>query len=310
MNILVTGATGFIGSHLCWALLQQGHEIFALSHSGKTERIAPLLSDKRLHLLSGDISSLPTMQEIMKAGKIDAVAHLAATPSHGSKEASQNLTDFESNTRGTLNVVHSCLLAQVPIVVYASAMGVYGTPKYLPVDEDHPKNPIEFISLSKLQGESYCEFYARNYGLHALVLRYAGVYGPGKVKGAVYNFTEMALRDQPLPVSSGGNQTRDLVYVGDVVSATVKALEAAGEVTFDVFNIGSGRETSVNELAAKVIRATGAHIDFRYAPASPEDRFVLDITKAQRVLNYQPRPLDDTLAEFALFLKSGIKSGV
>jgi len=305
MNILVTGATGFIGSHLCRALLGENHEVFALSHSGNNERIASLLNRKRFYVVSGDVCSLSATQEIMDKNKIDAVIHLAATPSHGPKEASHNLAHFDSNVRGTLNVVHACLLTGVPRIIYASGMGVYGAPEYLPVDENHPKNPLDFLGLTKWQGENCCEFYAQNYGLHTVVLRYAGVYGPSKSKGAIYNFIQAALREQPFQIASDGNQTRDLVYVGDVVSATVKALDILSEATFDVFNIGSGRETSLNELATKVIKATGASIDFGYVPASSDDRFVLAIAKAKRVLGYQPRSLEDALADFIQFLKSG-----
>ena len=237
---------------------------------------------------------------------MDAVIHLAATPSHGPKEANYNLAHFENNTMGTLNVVHSCLLTEVFKVIYASAMGVYGKPEYLPVDENHPKKPLNFFNLTKLQGESYCKFYAQNYGLHAVVLRYAGVYGLGKSKGAIYNFIQAAWRGQPFEISSDGNQTRDFVYVGDVVKATVRALDTINEVTFDVINIGSGRETSLNELGTEVIGITGANIDFEYVPGDSDDRFVLDIAKAQRVLGYQPHSLEDGLAELVQSLKSGV----
>lgn len=304
MNIFVTGANGFIGSHVCRTLLKNNYEVFALCHSEKIEHIAPLLSNRHFHRINGDVSSLSAMEGIMKRNKIEAVIHLAATPSHGSKDASNNSAHFRTNTEGTLNVVHSCLLTQVPKMIYASVMGVYGRPEYLPVNENHPKKPRDFQSLSKLQGESYCEFYAQNYDLHVVALRYAGVYGPGKKKGIIYDFIQAALRDQHFQISSDGNQTRDLVYVGDVVNATMRALDIASEVTFDVFNIGSGRETSVNEVASKIIKATGANIDFRYVPASSDDRFVLDIAKAQQVLNYQPRSLDDGLSEFISFLRS------
>lgn len=305
MNILVTGATGFIGSHLCRALLEENHEVLALSHSRGKERIAPLLSHRCFHLVSGDICSLAGMQEIMKTNKIDAVIHLAAYAPSASQEIIHIPAYLENNVKGTLNMLQSSLLAKCSMVIYASSRDVYGVPEYLPVDESHPKRPLNFYGLTKLQGESYCEFYAQNYGLHVVVLRYAGVYGPSKSKGAIYNFIQAALREQPFQISSDGNQTRDFVYVGDVVSATVKTLGVVSEVTFDIFNIGSGRETSLNELATEVIKATGANIDFEYVPASSSDRFALDIAKAQQALNYQPRPLDDALAEFIQSLKSG-----
>lgn len=306
MRVLVTGAGGFIGSHLCRALLEENHEVFALSRSEKNERIVSLLSQRRFHLVHGDLRTLPTLQEIMKTNRIDTVIHLAATPSHGSKEEHLNFAHFETNARGTLNVVHSCLLTGVSKIIYASGMGVYGQPQYLPVDENHPKKPIDFISLTKLQAENYCEFYAEHYNIHTVVLRYAGVYGFGKTKGAVYNFTKQVLNGELPQISSDGNQTKDLVYVGDVVNATLKALDIADDTAFDVFNVGSGRETSINELLSTIIEIIGADIDFRYTPKKSNDRFVLDITKAQKVLGYHPKSLNASLSEYIQQIKSGI----
>lgn len=304
MRVLVTGATGFVGSHVCQALLAENHEVFALSHSRGNDRIASLLTEGSFHLLNGDICSLPAMQKTMEANKVDAVIHLAA------RKAYPPTLDIypeymETNAKGTLNVLHSALLAKVPRVIFSSTKDVYGVPGYLPVDESHPKKPVDFYSLTKLHGEQYGEYYAQNYGLSVIVLYFACVYGVGRKRGAPYNFTQAALKGQPFPISSDGNQTREFVYIGDVANATVKALDISGETNFDVFNIGTGIETSVNELASKINDITGANIDFRYVPKDSDERFVFDIGKAQRVLGYQPRPLDDTLNEFVQSLKTG-----
>lgn len=306
MRVLVTGAGGFIGSHLCRALLEENHEVFALSRSEKNECIVSRLSQRHFHMVNGDICSLSTMQEIMKANKIDTVIHLAAYVTYRSEQSNHNLVHFENNLRGTLNVLHSCLLTKVLRIIYASTESVYGTPEYLPVDENHPKKPIDFYSLTKLQGENYCQFYAQNYNLNAVALRYAGVYGSGKNRGAVYNFTQRVLNGKLPQISGDGNQTRDFVYVGEVVNATMKALNIVDKIKFDVFNVGSGRETSVNELLSKIIEITGVNIDFRYIPKNSNDRFVLDITKAQNVLDYHPRPFDNALEDFIKYFKSGV----
>lgn len=304
MRVLVTGATGFVGSHVCQALLAENHEVLALSHSRGNDRVAFLLAHGSFHLLNGDIRSLPTMQNIMEANKVDAVIHLAAR-----KVYPPTLDIYpeyvETNAKGTLNVLHSSLLAKIPRVIYSSTKDVYGVPSYLPVDEDHPKRPVDFYSLTKLHGEQCGEYYAQNYGLSVIVLYFACVYGVGRKRGATYNFIQAALKGQPFQISSDGNQTRDFVYVGDVASATVKALDISGETKFDVFNIGTGVETSVKELASKINDITGANIDFQYVSKDSDERFFFDIGKAQRVLGYQPRPLDDTLSEFVQSLKSG-----
>jgi UDP-glucose 4-epimerase len=305
MRILVTGGSGFIGSHLCRPLLEKDHEVFVLSRSGKNERIASLLKLRNFHVMTGDIQDLPKLQEIMGLNKMDAVIHLAAYLTDGSTESSHKLACFNTNVKGTLNVLHACHLMEVPKIIYASSMGVYGKPEHLPVEESHPKIPLDFYSLSKLYGEIYCDFYARNYNLHAIALRYAGVYGTGKNKGAVYNFTKQVLSGETPQITSIGNPTRDFVYVKDVVNATMNALNIADEITFDTFNVGSGRETSVKELLGKIINITGEDIDFNYVPEPSAERFVLDITKAYKVLDYRPRSFDGSLAEFIQLVKSG-----
>jgi UDP-glucose 4-epimerase len=305
MRILVTGGNGFIGSHLCKSLLREEHEVFALSRNPEKERIASSSERRNFHAVTGDIQDLPKLQKIMETNKMDAVIHLAAYASDQRMESTRNLMCFNTNVKGTLNVLHACFLSEVPKMIYASAMGVYGKPEHLPVEENHPRNPLDFHSLTKLQGENYCNFYAQNYNLHTAVLRYAGVFGIGKNKGAVYNFTKQVLKGETPQISSIGNPTRDFVYVGDVVSATMNALNIADENTFDTFNVGSGRETSVNELLDKIINIIGVDIDFKYAPEQSTDRFVLDITKARKVLDYRPRPLDSSLAEFIQLVKSG-----
>ena len=309
MNILVTGATGFIGSHLCRALLEEDHEVFGLSRSREDGRLASLTSHDCFHVVSGDVRSLPAIQSIIEQNNVDAVIHLAAYATYGITEADQNPAYLENNVAGTLSILQASLLSKCSRVIYSSTRDVYGVPRYLPLDESHPTKPLNFYGLTKLQGESYCDFYARNYGLHCMVLRYAGVYGPGKNKGAICNFIRAALENQPLKISSDANQTRDFVYVKDVVSATVKALDIVSEVGFDTLNIGSGRETSLNELAAKIIGLTGASIDFACAPGDSDDRFVLDITRAQRVLGYKPRSIDDALSEFIHFLDQEASCG-
>ncbi|VVB97659.1 GDP-L-fucose synthase [uncultured archaeon] len=305
MKILVTGGNGFIGSHLCRSLLEEEHEVFALSRNPENERIASSSERRNFHVLACDIQDLSKLQEIMETNKIDAVIHLAAYVSEKRMESARNLMCFNTNVKGTLNVLHACFLSEVSKIIYASSMGVYGKPEHLPVKENHPRNPLDFYSLTKLQGENYCNFYAQNYNIHMVVLRYAGVYGTGKNKGAVYNFTRQVLNGENPRISSTGNQTRDFVYVKDIVSATLRALNIIDEIKYDIFNIGSGRETSVNELLDKIINITGENIDFKYAPEKCADRFVLDITKAYKVLDYRPRPFDGSLAEFIQLVKSG-----
>jgi UDP-glucose 4-epimerase len=190
-------------------------------------------------------------------------------------------------------------------MIFASSQGVYGIPESLPVKESHSRNPSDFYSLTKLQGEILCEYYARNYDFHTIVLRFAGIYGMGKNKGAIYNFTTEVLNGKSPQIFSDGNQTRDFVYIEDVVNATINALNITDEIAFDVFNVGSGRETSINELLGMIIKIADRDIDFKYAPEKSTDRFVLDITKAKKHLYYHPHSLDSGLEEFIGLIKYG-----
>ncbi len=305
MKVMVTGGSGFFGSHLCRSLLEKKHEVFALSLSGKKERVASLLGHKNFHFMRVDIRDLPALQKIMKKNKMDAVIHLAGYTANGSKELSHNLPCFEINVTGSFNVLQSCLLSGVSKMIFASSKGVYGIPESLPVGESHSKDPSDFYSLTKLQGEILCEYYARNYGFHTIVLRYGGIYGIGKNKGAIYNFTKEVLNGKSPRIFSDGNQTRDFVYIEDAVNATINALNIADEIAFDVFNVGSGRETSINELLGKIIRIADIDIDFKYVPEKSTDRFVLDITKAKKYLYYHPHSLDSGLEEFIGLVKYG-----
>jgi len=302
MRVMVTGGSGFVGSHLCRSLLEKKHEVFALSFSGKNERVFSLLNHKDFHFLRVDIRDLSLLQKIMKANKIEAVIHLAV---YIANNPGQNLPCFEINVTGSLNVLQSCLFFRSFKDDLASSKGVYGIPESLPVGESHSRNPTDFYSLTKLLGETLCEYYARNYGVHTIILRYAGIYGMGKNKGAIYNFITDVLNGKFPHIFSDGNQTRDFVYIEDAVNATINALNIIDEIAFDDFNVGSGRETSINALLAKIIKIANRDIDFKFVPEKSTDRFVLDIAKAKKHLYYHPRSLDSGLEEFIGYIKSG-----
>ncbi|MCK4635170.1 MAG: NAD-dependent epimerase/dehydratase family protein [Candidatus Aenigmarchaeota archaeon] len=306
MRVLITGSNGFIGSHVCKALLEKNHEVFGISRGKECKQSKLLTKTGRLHYESCNLNSLTRLQEIIKKNNIESVIHLAAYPTYGSTDPSHNVPCLENNVVGTLNTIHACFLSGVKNFIYASAMGVYGKPLYLPVNEEHPKNPKDFHSLTKLQGEEYCRLYSQYHGINSIILRCAGVYGPGKEKGAVHNFFHNVLNGKLPKISSGGNQTRDLVYVADIVDATLNALKIIKDTRYDTFNIGSGREISINELLKRIIEISESDIDFNYIPDKSNDRFVLDIKKAKNKLDYNPRDLGTALKDFLINIKSGV----
>jgi len=296
MNVLVTGATGFIGSHLCKELIQKGHQVFALSRSGRTDNVAPLLPYPEFHLQTGDVRDNDMMHNIVKHHRIKAVFHLAARLPRDSDFDNPFLC-FDTNARGTLSVLNAAYLNNVDKLVYASTMSVYAEPpQYLPVDESHPAQPSTIYSSAKLTGEFYCNLYSR--AVHTVVLRYSGAYGQGeRESNAIPTFINQALNDRPLTIDGDGTQTSDFVHIDDVVQGTILAWESnkAG-----VYNIGSGEETSVGELAQLFIKLTNSRSEVVPAKRDAERpfRFFLDITRAKKDLGYSPRPLNEGLSTY------------
>jgi len=302
-DILVTGATGFIGSHLCRELINQGYHVFGLSHSGNTRNIKPLLTRENLHLLQGDVRDIEGISRMVKDNHINAVLHLAARLP-AADDFINPLASFDINARGTLNLLHAARVNKVDKFIYSSSIDVYSEPpEYLPVDEKHPTQPRTNYGIAKLAGELYANLYAKE--LKVTILRYSIGYGQGgKATGAVNRFISQALRNEPLTVHGGGRQSNDFVCVGDEVQANLLALKQDRPGTY---NIGSGEETSVKELAQAAVQLTGSTSTTCFVDEASNRpfRFALDISRARQVLGYQPRSLRQGLAEYIGTLQEG-----
>jgi UDP-glucose 4-epimerase len=186
-------------------------------------------------------------------------------------------------------------LCGVKTFIYSSTMGVYGKDlKYLPVDEKHPANASNPYGLSKRMGEELVEFYSKQYGLNAIILRYSGVFGLGKKQGAVVNFIQNAALNKPLKITE--NISWDIVYVGDIIKASIKALEIADKMKFEIINIGSGMEISAKALAEKIIKLTGSKSKIIMPNKNlPCYHFCFNINKAKRLLKFKPILHDTSL---------------
>ncbi len=285
MVALVTGGAGFIGSHLVEALLREGYSVAVLDDmsTGRRENLSGVEGRIVLHrmsVLSRDLG------QVLR--DVEVVFHLAAQV-NVRRSVEEPAYDLKVNALGTLNLLEQG--RDVERFIYASSGGaVYGEPRYLPVDEEHPTNPISPYGASKLAGEKYVQLYGYNYGLKYAILRYANVYGerqdPRGEAGVIAIFLDRLGRGLPLEVFGTGEQTRDYVYVGDVVLATLRALKQEG-----VFNIGTGTETSVNQLIEVIQRVTGIVPDVRYLPPRSGEvkRICLSTTRAQDVLGFRAR---------------------
>ncbi|PIS35545.1 MAG: hypothetical protein COT36_01840 [Parcubacteria group bacterium CG08_land_8_20_14_0_20_38_56] len=302
-NILVTGATGFIGSHLCKELVKRGYPVFGLSFSKgiKNQIIKSLLKQKNFHFKKGDVRDFNALNRIIKNANIKVIFHLAAVLPN-QKELKDPFVLLDINTRGTLNLLHSAYCNGVDKFIYSSTSSVYSEPpEYLPVDENHPTLPPTFYGASKLGGELYCRVYSK--AMNVVVLRYCGAYGVGQDEHyATHRFVQQALNNKPITIYSSGNQTTDFTYIGDIVNGSILAMEKAKGGTF---NISSGQETSIRKLAETVIKLTNSKskIVFSGKKTDRPFRFVLDITKARKILGYSPLSFSEGLSKYISEIK-------
>lgn len=281
-NILITGGSGFIGRHLVESLIGKCNLIIS-SHRKIEGRNIDRKNAKLIEL------QLEDFDEVNKTLKdIDIVFHLAAEIGYPG-EKTKPLGMYRSNTMGSLSLLEACRSNDVRLV-YSSSMAVYGTPKYLPVDEKHPKNPKSFYGASKLGGEYYCLLFNELYSIETTVLRYSTVYGPGMDRRWVTSiFFKRALEDKPLTIYGSGESTSDFVFVEDVVQANLFA-SLKNKAIGEDFNIGSGAETSLKELAEQIIQITNkGNIAHDYTKDEKIKRFRFDISKAKKILNYNPQ---------------------
>ena len=252
-NILITGATGFIGSYLCKELTKKGYVVFGLASSGRTDSIKTLLKEKNFHFKIINILNFNSISKIIKEKKIDTIFHLAAIlPQKNDLE--NPFSVFNINALGTLNLLGAAYNNKVKKFIYASTMSVYSEPpQYLPVDETHPTNPLTIYGVSKLTGELFCNAYSK--AIDITILRYGGAYGEGQHKhNAVYRFIKQAQNNQPITIYGNGRQTTDFIHISDIVNGTILVMEKNKPGTY---NLGSGEETSIKKLAKKIPEVLG-----------------------------------------------------
>jgi UDP-glucose 4-epimerase len=298
-SVLITGGAGFIGSNLADAIAGRVNRLTILDNmSNASPANLESLFDRhrdKVVLLKGDVRN---REECLEASRDkDIVFHLAAQI-NPVKAVDDPEYDFEVNARGTLNMLEATRRNKVKRLVFAST-NVYGNPKSLPIDENHPIDLLSPYAAAKLAGEAYAIVYWNTHGIETVRLRFCNVYGPRQTtkseSGAIMLFTERLLDRQPPMIFGDGEQTRDFVYVMDVVDALIRASVLPGAVG-EVFNIGSGVETTINELARTTMKvltevtAKDFHIEPIYGPGRSADfrRARMNISKARKVLGYDP----------------------
>ncbi|WP_455232545.1 NAD-dependent epimerase/dehydratase family protein [Geopseudomonas aromaticivorans] len=272
-RVLVTGGAGFIGSHLVDALLARGHAVRVLDNLSTGKRNNLPLDNPRLELVVGDVADAAALRAAL-AG-CTAVAHLAAV---ASVQASVDdpVSTHQSNFIGTLNLCEAMREQGVRRVLFASSAAVYGqNGEGEAIDEDTPKAPLTPYAADKLASEYYLDFYRRQHGLTPAIFRFFNIFGPRQDPSSPYSgvisiFTERALAGLPITVFGDGEQTRDFVYVADLVGLLVQALELP-QVEPGAVNVGLNRATSLNQLLVALGELLGGLPPVTYGAARPGD---------------------------------------
>ena len=287
MKIVVTGGAGFVASHIVDAYLQQGHEVHVIDDfsTGHKLNLNPNAVLHKSNVADADAASV-----ILKI-KPDVLNHHAAQMDvrHSVEDP---LFDAGVNILGFVNLLEACKKAGTTRVIFASSGGaIYGDEEPIPAHEDHPKKPMSPYGVSKMTGELYLAYYHMAFGMHYVALRYANVYGPRQSTkgeaGVVAIFISQLLAEKPPTINGDGKQTRDYVFVGDVVKANVAALEISH---LGGINIGTGRETDVVTLCRMLQQRADSKVEALYGPAKTGEqmRSCLDISLAARVLDWRP----------------------
>ncbi|OPZ73181.1 MAG: UDP-glucose 4-epimerase [bacterium ADurb.Bin478] len=303
MKILITGAAGFIASHIADAYIEAGHEVVIVDNlsTGRKENLNPKAVFHQMDIRDKNVSA------IFEQHRFDVVNHHAAQMDVR-RSVEDPIYDAEVNALGFLNLLQNCAHTGVQKVIFASSGGaIYGEQDMFPADESHKTQPYSPYGITKLIGEKYLFFYHLTYGLQYVALRYANVYGPRQnphgEAGVVAIFCERMLAGRQPVIYGSGEQTRDFVFVKDVVAANVAALSVSG---CDTFNIGTAVETSVNQLFQKLNELTGARMPEKHEAKKEGEqmRSVINPGKAGRELGWKPRwSIDKGLAETVAYFR-------
>jgi UDP-glucose 4-epimerase len=295
MHVLVTGATGFIGQHLCSNLLKKGFKVTGVSRSPKTIDFMQEYESGKFHMNYCDIANENDLMNLFdKIGSIDGIFHLAGQTYR--RDSPGIHIYFRNNFQGTMNLLECCRVFNIRKFVFSSSYAVYGigigqhTPNYIPIDESHIVRPYDFYDVSKYHAEQLCKFYHERFGIVLAVLRYSKIYGPGLEEGIVYEVIHKALSN--LPIEVRGDISTDFLFINDVIKANVASFEKVSN--FQIYNIGSGQESTLHYLCCKIVELTRSMSQIKYSK-EPTAHLSLDVSRAKRDLDYEPTKLENGL---------------
>lgn len=290
-RVVVTGGAGFVGSNIVRRLLDGGASVIVLDdfYTGAESNLPS--ANSKLEVVRGSVTDSELVREVVKGATI--VIHEAARNILVSTRNPRE--DYEVNIGGTLNLLLAVRETGVRRTVYASSASIYGNPRYLPINEDDATNMLSPYSVSKYAGESYCKVFYESYAVSTAVVRYSNVYGTGQRPdnpycGVIAKVFEAVMSGNSPKIHGDGEQTRDYTYIDDVVDATLLAAFSA-KAEGQVYNVGTGRETTVNQLVRMIIEIAGAKVEPAYIDRRDIDnirRRVVNIEKIRRELRWTP----------------------
>ena len=287
-KILVTGGAGFIASHLTDKLIEKGHNVVVIDNlsTGKKENLNPKAKFYEADICNSEIA------QIFQEEKPEIVFHFAAQIDVR-KSVKDPIQDAEVNILGSLNLLQNCQKAGVKKFIFASSGGaIYGDTDVIPTPETHTENPESPYGICKLTIEKYLHFYKETFGLNYTALRFANIYGPRQNSkgeaGVIAVFCDKMLKNQEVVINGDGEQTRDFVFVDDVINAALLSME---QEKSDMYNIGAGEETNINDIFRKIKELTGSNCEEAHAPtkAGEQKRSCLDNSRAKQGLNWESK---------------------
>ena len=304
MKIMVTGGAGFIGSHIVNEYINAGHEVVIIDDlsTGEMRFVNPKAIFYQLNIHSPDVKT------ILEKEKISAINHHAAQISV-SESVSDPLFDANSNIIGTLQLLQNAVSLKIDKFVFASTGGaMYGEQTTFPASEEHPCHPLSPYGISKLCAENYINYFRTQHGLNTTVLRYSNVYGPHQnphgEAGVVAIFCQRLAEGLPPVICGDGEQTRDFISVRDVAQANIIALDSKCNGTF---NIGTGKETSVNFLTKELLKVSGITTSAKHSPPRKGEQRRSSIDSSKLLKNFGWKPcisLEEGLLETINYFKN------
>ena len=304
MKIMVTGGAGFIGSHIVNAYINAGHDVVIIDDlsSGEMRFVNPKAMFYQLNIHSPDVKI------ILEKEKISAINHHAAQISV-SESVSDPLFDANSNIIGTLQLLQNAVSLKIEKFIFASTGGaMYGEQTTFPASEEHPCHPLSPYGISKLCAEHYINYFRTQHGLNTTVLRYSNVYGPHQnphgEAGVVAIFCQRLMEGLPPVICGDGEQTRDFISVKDVAQANIIALESKCTGTF---NVGTGKETSVNFLTKELLKVSGITTSAKHSPPRKGEQRRSSIDSKKLLENFGWKPcisLEEGLFETINYFKN------